>query len=707
MATQTTSKAVPAPELYGFQASAVEELSKPHKHIVISGTGCLAKGTPVRLADGTTKPVEQLKAGDMLLAYDQDTNTLVPNEVGSVIRTSHNPKPMLELDYDGEKITTTYDHYYWGGDGFYPLYQLVWGALEASQRVQLKLLCEQYGQALDHETVWCKHSSSNEASPRCQWLFANADGRENSETAQSYRANLVSQPVEIARGKPYQRQAGRQPSGELGVVLDKIQCLGWTSPWEDTTSNWCEQPQSHSRTTTAGAGVFSSTHDAAKLCPKNSPLRQVAGDVPKCDEGHDNEVGKWKISVKVSEPYYTISMRTAPYSYCIGRRHYYLTHNSGKSAMSLRWAMTTPNSKWLVVTTPAARDSGQWYQELEMWVKSRSSISLEVVSWAGLAKWTMAHWKQIDQYTFIFDEIRRAAAGVSSAQGTAFLQIAKRTPHWAGFTATPGDRWIDFQAYFVAAGYVRNKTQFMQEFCQVQTFKGFPEIVGYHSEDLLRRWWKELTVCPDTSQMLAELPPESHWTHNFAPSPQYRRIAKTRTLDDGTFLDTAGAYCAALRRACFTKEKQQWLSDYLHDLGRPTVLFYALTETGDQICKLAKKALPRGSRVWRVSGGVHEIPTAKTIGKTDVVVCQWQAGSEALNLQFIDQWVGVEMCYSYSVAIQARGRIKRIGQQSKHLDFHYLKCTNSIEEAVYECLKKKGDFAESVWMLNDDLKQGK
>lgn len=373
---------------------------------------------------------------------------------------------------------------------------------------------------------------------------------------------------------------------------------------------------------------------------------------------------------------------------------------SGKTAMLLTYALSTRQPKWLVVTTASARDSGQWYDELALWANSQPSSSVEVISWQALAKWTTAHWSTIDQYCFLFDEVAKAKAGISSARGRAFLQITKRNPNWAGATATPGDRWIDFQAYFIAGGYIRNKSQFLRDFCQIQTFKGYPEIIGYNGEAILRKWWQAMTVCPDTSQMEAELPPERHFTHNFRSDPEYKQIEKTHTATDGTFLDTTGAYCAELRRACFTKQKQQWLADYLENLGTNAVLFYALTETGDKICEIAKKALPKGAKIWRIYGKSHDIPTKKTIGKHDIVVCQWEAGSEALNLQFMNQWVSVEPCYSYSTSVQARGRIKRIGQEHSSIVFHYLKCEKTIEERIYDVLKNKSDFSEANWVLN-------
>lgn len=371
----------------------------------------------------------------------------------------------------------------------------------------------------------------------------------------------------------------------------------------------------------------------------------------------------------------------------------------GKGAISLHWLMSTNKKKWLFVTTPSKRDSHDVQNEAHEWFgeESLSSISLEVISWAGLAKWTIANWNSLDDYAFVFDEVQKMKSGVASARGRAALQIAKRTDCWTGYTATPGDTWFDFHAYFIAAGYLKNKTQFQREFCNVQTYKGFPEVVGYYHEAQMERWWRDMTVCPDTSVMQRELPPERHYTITFKPDPYYKTLKKTHMTLAGEFLDTPGAYCAACRKLNFTNAKKQWLTDYLEGLGTNAVLFYNFTEVGDAIEALAYKALPKGAKVWRICGKTHDIPQADTIGEYDIVVCQWQAGSEALNLQFINQWVSVDPCYAYGTSEQARGRIKRHGQNHDKMEFYYLTVPGTIDDAIYAALKSKSVFSEDVW----------
>lgn len=378
---------------------------------------------------------------------------------------------------------------------------------------------------------------------------------------------------------------------------------------------------------------------------------------------------------------------------------------SGKGATAVVWAREkcheTRKNKVLVVTTASKAnmkpndfelDADKWNGE--GWRKSLSSFS--VLSWHKFAAWVNSHWADLDEWVLIADEIAKAGAGVSSGMGKAFLKFTARNHDWAGFTATPGDVWLKFYPYFQATGLVRNKTQFMNKYCIVQTYKGYPEIVRYTYEDELKRFWTKISSAPDTSKMLAELPPESHKTLSFKRPSTYVKTLKTRISPDGETLDTSGALCAELRRQCFTKDKKQWISDFVEGLGAGAVMFYNFIKTGDELERIVSKALPKGAKIWRIDGKHHDIPTADTIGKYDIVLCQWQSGSEALNLQFLHYWVAVELCYSYSTAVQARGRIKRIGQRS-YMRYFYLLTDGTIEQSILKCLKAKGEFSEAVW----------
>ena len=165
----------------------------------------------------------------------------------------------------------------------------------------------------------------------------------------------------------------------------------------------------------------------------------------------------------------------------------------GKGAMAVIWAKAmcdkTKKKKVLVITTASKSRTGDFEADADLWCGSsfRTSLSsFSVISWHKLRAWVEEHLSELNKWVVIADEVAKASAGVSSGMGRAFLKITKVNKDWAGFTATPGDTWLKFYPYFQACGYIRNKTHFMKKYAQVQTFKGFPEIVGYHYEDELK-----------------------------------------------------------------------------------------------------------------------------------------------------------------------------------------------------------------------------
>lgn len=406
-----------------------------------------------------------------------------------------------------------------------------------------------------------------------------------------------------------------------------------------------------------------------------------------------------------------------------GKKVLILETGLGKTSVAMRYAEETckrTGKNKILVVAPASKTkvrnqegdddftadaklfcSDSFYESL--------SSSLTLLSWNKLARWTSEHWSEIGEYIIIYDETQLAKSGTSSGRGKAFLKIAKKNQDWIGMTATPGDTWIDFYAYFTATNLVRNKTAFMAEFANVQTFKGYPEIVGWRNEDKLKSMWAAISYAPDARRALQELPKSVNHPIYFSLPKTYSTVLKTRMRagSDGSnydedFLDTAGALTSELRRVCFTKDKQEWVSDFVSGLNTGAVMFYNFVATGDRLEEICQKALPEGVRVWRIDGKHHEIPTVETIGERDVVLCQWQSGSAALNLQFLNYEVLVELPYSYSTLKQGLGRIKRLGQ-TKTTFFYTLLCDKGIEQDVKEILKAKGKFSSKIWCLGKGI----
>lgn len=381
---------------------------------------------------------------------------------------------------------------------------------------------------------------------------------------------------------------------------------------------------------------------------------------------------------------------------------------AGKTPMAVVWARLkceeTGLKHVLVVTTASKSKTGDFEKEYKAW-NDDSEIGekeVAVISWHKLRAWVETNSHRLKQFVYIFDEVQKAKAGVSSGMGRAFLKITGYTNNWAGFTGTPGDTWLSFYPYLQACDLVRNKTSFLNTYANIQTYKGYPEIIGWRNEDKLKQMWASISYAPDTQKVMSELPEQTHKVFTFKKPAAYNKILKTRMNEDGEFLDTAGAMCAELRRQCFTKDKQEWVKDFVEGLESGCVFFYNFIKTGDMLEEAMEKALPKDAKIWRIDGKHHDIPTADTIGPKDMVLCQWQSGSEALNLQFLHYWVAVELCYSYSTANQARGRIRRLGQ--KHPQWYgYLLTEDTIEQDILKCLKGKSEFSEANWCISKNI----
>lgn len=379
---------------------------------------------------------------------------------------------------------------------------------------------------------------------------------------------------------------------------------------------------------------------------------------------------------------------------------------TGKTAVMFSWLKATGKKKVVVVTTASKAKSGDMQKEAVTWCGQEWVDSLEeftIISWHRLYKYTTDFTKtEASEYAFAFDEVQKSK-GYSSGMGSAFRFIANYCDTWTGYTATPGDAWKDYIAYFTACGLVRNKTQFLREYCVMQTYRGFPEIVRYEHTDRLAQMWEAIVTAPDTSQMMRELPPETHNVIEFKQPKNYNKVLVDRIrLDNGEFIESTPELCHHLRQICFTKEKQEWIADFVENLGTNCILFCNYIEEENKICEIAEKVLPKGARVWRIDGTHHEIPTKETIGKYDVVVAHYLSGGEALNFQFMNYWVSVSPHYSYSTSEQARGRIRRLGQ-TMPMFFYYLWTKDSIEDDIYACLKMKSQFSEKIWAVQKGI----
>ncbi|MCD7971785.1 MAG: Hint domain-containing protein [Candidatus Azobacteroides sp.] len=88
---------------------------------------CFVAGTLIKMADGSDKSIEEIKAGDNVISYDTEKNTFFINEVHSLHHTLHEEVITLSLE-NGMTVTTTGHHPFLSVSGWMSFYPETTGA---------------------------------------------------------------------------------------------------------------------------------------------------------------------------------------------------------------------------------------------------------------------------------------------------------------------------------------------------------------------------------------------------------------------------------------------------------------------------------------------------------------------------------------------------------------------------------------------------
>lgn len=144
-----------------------------------------------------------------------------------------------------------------------------------------------------------------------------------------------------------------------------------------------------------------------------------------------------------------------------------------------------------------------------------------------------------------------------------------------------------------------------------------------------------------------------------------------------------GAYCV---------EKLQAFEDLLSSTQDRLIVFYNFNIELDAmkfICQKLEKPISE------VNGNIKDL-TAYENFNNSITLVQYQAGAMGLNLQKSNKIIYFTLTDRSELFEQSKKRIHRIGQ--KNACFYYLLiCKNSVEEDIYENLKKRKDYTDDLF----------
>lgn len=391
---------------------------------------------------------------------------------------------------------------------------------------------------------------------------------------------------------------------------------------------------------------------------------------------------------------------------------------TGKTFMALahyeRHAFGLP----LLILAPASKiRTGDWERDLDEYFKdehgnfTKTMPEIQIFSYEKFSRepsnkqfleGKRSIWRQFApkfggrQFAVICDEVHRAK-NPQSGIGTSVYWCAKDAPLFIGLSATPlPNGWIDFANYMKIFGLVKHITDFKKRYCDIVTYKGFPEIRGYWHEDELSMHWNRMSKRLEKKDAL-DLPDRTFIGVDFKKPPTYTKTMLERKNADGELLDTAPALAHALRQT-LTEPKLEYLSDIIDGTDENVVIFYNYITERSAILEMLKKK-HKDRRVFRQDGEKHELPKKEqwATTKRTVTVSHYRSGSTGVEMTYATQVIYFSPTYSYAEYLQSIGRVFRNGQTGK-TTFYNFRTPNSIEEAIYTVLKTKNDFQVAQWI---------
>lgn len=181
-------------------------------------------------------------------------------------------------------------------------------------------------------------------------------------------------------------------------------------------------------------------------------------------------------------------------------------------------------------------------------------------------------------------------------------------------------------------------------------------------------------------------------------SPAYKRFCKSNivSIEDKELVgDTTLTKLLYRRQLCgiYAEDKLKKCADLIDSTDNRVIVFYNFTE------ELARLKAVIGERPCSVVNGQIKDLSAYESEENAVVFVQYQAGSMGLNLQKATHIIYYTLPLSSMHFEQSKKRIHRIGQANTCF-YYTLICKGSVEEKIFETLKKRKDYTEKLFELD-------
>ena len=357
---------------------------------------------------------------------------------------------------------------------------------------------------------------------------------------------------------------------------------------------------------------------------------------------------------------------------------------SGKSIVALEfWKRNYSHLPLVVITTAQKRDVGEWLKDADL---VEIAIPILIDSWNNIYKYT-----NISGSFFIFDEDRVTGGGLWAKS---FIRLAKQN-EWVMLSATPGDCWLDYLPLFLAHGWYKNKTEFMQKHVRLCPWVKYPKVDHYENVEVLFDL-RNAILCD------MDFPRHTKQHHIYVPvpydEPVYSEAIKTRfdPFKNRPCQDIS-AVCTLLRKIVYSDIRRLDALTEILNKHPKLIVFY---NYDFELDRLRGYAITAGIIEAEWNGHRHQpIPDSESW----LYLVQYNAGKEGWNCTDTDAMVFYSSSYSNKTMVQAAGRIDRLTTAYSDLYYYHLTAGSTIENAIETALKEKRIFNERRWLNGFDM----
>lgn len=339
-----------------------------------------------------------------------------------------------------------------------------------------------------------------------------------------------------------------------------------------------------------------------------------------------------------------------------------------------------------IITTARKRDEMDWEKEMVNFLlyppNPDWNINVTIDSWNNIGKYT-----NVKNAFFIFDEQRVVGKGewVKS-----FYRITLKN-QWILLSATPGDNWEDYIPVFIANGFYRTRTEFMQRHAVFNQYTKYPKVDKYIETRRLERLRSEILV-------LMHYDKKTHPHRNYISveynRPQFKRIWKERwNIYEEEPIKNISELCYTMRRSVNSDPSRlQAISKIIKDGHNKVIIFYNF----DYELEILRKYAQDNNFIFAEwNGHQHDMVP---VGDQWLYLVQYTAGAEGWNCITTNTIIFYSLNYSYKITVQSEGRVDRLNTPYSDLYYYYLISNSPIDLGIRKALQQKKKFNEKSFI---------